>query len=214
MKRFLRFTGGLLVLSGVVMMVFILASQYHTQKIQKELMDLLRTQNNHTKSVETTLTVPKDANKWRELKESEKTRLRPGADGILHIPSIHLEAAVVNGASPEQLSYALGRTGHGIPGFSGAHPVIAGHNSGTRSEFFKKLNHVKEGEEFSFETSDGLLQYKVVSIEVVRPDQTDRVNPVPDKSLMTLVTCYPENSNQFRLLVTGELMVSSHDQNI
>jgi len=206
MKRLIAWMGGIFLVSGLVLILIVLAGQHQTDRIQEDLIDSLK----HVKaaSAEPAQLSQMDSNpsEQPQMERSSQTEPEQGTDGVLYIPSIHLEAAVVEGVSRKELSYALGKTGYGNPGERDAHSVIAGHNAGIKSGFFQRLNEVKKGEIFSYETREGVLKYKVIKIEVVRPDQIDRVNPVSGQSLMTLVTCYPERSNQYRLLVTGLLV--------
>jgi len=207
MKRLTAWMGGIFLVSGLMLILIVLAGQHQTDRIQQDLIDSLK----HVKAASTEepaqlSKMDSNPSEQPQMEGSSQTKPVQGTDGVLYIPSIHLEAAVVEGVSRKELSYALGRTGYGTPGEMDAHSLIAGHNAGIRSGFFKRLHEVKKGEIFSYETREGILKYKVIKIEVVHPDQIDRVNPVSGQSLMTLVTCYPERSNQYRLLVTGLLV--------
>ena len=72
-----------------------------------------------------------------------------------------------------------------MPGQSG-NVAIAGH----RDTFFRALRNVRQDDEINLMTLDGSYRYRVDSISVAGPDDTQ----VLDNSggdILTLVTCYP-----------------------
>nr|WP_275936853.1 sortase [Clostridium perfringens] len=48
------------------------------------------------------------------------------------------------------------------------------------------------------------LAYKVDEINIVKPNDTSKINISPNKDYVTLLTCYPYEINTERLLVRGE----------
>jgi sortase A len=69
---------------------------------------------------------------------------------------------------------------------------------------FTNLNKVSKNDTFTVEILDEVLSYKVSSVSVVEPDETEALRPVEGKDLVTLVTCTPLGINSQRILVTGE----------
>lgn len=54
----------------------------------------------------------------------------------------------------------------------------------------------------------------MISTEVVQPDETESLNIVEGKDLVTLVTCTPLGVNSHRILVTGERIYSTPEEDI
>lgn len=125
--------------------------------------------------------------------------------GILHIDSIDLKAPVVRGASPAKLNKSLGTIdGLDEPGTLNGSTAIAGHQSHLFGQFFNRLDEMQIGDKFSLETASGMLHYEVFDIVVVKPENVDIVKRQKGITLLSLITCYPERSNQFRLIVRAK----------
>lgn len=125
--------------------------------------------------------------------------------GILNIDSIDLKAPVVRGAAPEKLNKALGMIeGLDEPGTQGGTSAIAGHQSHVFGQFFNRLDELQIGDQFEVETITETLQYEIFDIQIVKPENVDVLNRQKGITLLSLVTCYPERSNQFRLVVQAK----------
>lgn len=129
-----------------------------------------------------------------------------GLMGRIVIPSIGVDLPIYHGTSDAVLAQGVGHLeGSSLPvGGPGTHAVLAGHRGLATSTLFSNLNEVKQGDNFTLYVFGEVLAYKVTSIKIVDPDQTKTLNPVPDKDLVTLVTCTPIGINSQRILVTGE----------
>lgn len=124
---------------------------------------------------------------------------------ILEIDSINVKLPVYHGTSKTVLDFALGHleTSSLPVGGSGTHCVITGHTGLTRVRIFDKLNDVKIGDQFKILLLDRVLVYEVDEINVVLPQDTEKLQRVPGKDYVTLVTCTPYGINTHRLLVRG-----------
>ncbi len=60
---------------------------------------------------------------------------------------------------------------------------------GHRDQSFRNLKYLDEGDVLTFETLEGTYRYKIVSIDVMQPDELPLFDP--DYANITLVTCYP-----------------------
>lgn len=71
---------------------------------------------------------------------------------------------------------------------------------------FRRLDEIVEGDEIFIENklNDKVLGYRVTKIEIVLPDQGDKIKLIPDKDIITLVTCTPYLINSHRILITAE----------
>lgn len=147
----------------------------------------------------------------------------PPADAValLRIPRLgaRWEWAVVDGVSRSDLKRGPGHyPDSAMPGEVGNF-AVAGHRR-TYGQPFVDLDRVEEGDLVYVETAAGWVTYEVDSSEVVPPNATDVVLPVPKKPgvepterLLTLTTCWPKNSSSKRLIVYGHLVdARSRDQ--
>lgn len=106
--------------------------------------------------------------------------------GVLRIPKIRLEVAVLPGTDDRTLDRAVGHIEDtarpGADGNSG----LAGHRDG----FFRGLKDIVPGDAILLETLQGTEAYVVERTWIVTPDDVSVLDPTPTQSL-TLVTCYP-----------------------
>ncbi|MBI3948919.1 MAG: class D sortase [Acidobacteria bacterium] len=119
----------------------------------------------------------------------------PGADsaagtdsliGRIGVPRIGLSAIVVEGDDKATLGVAVGHIpSTALPGQRG-NVGIAGH----RDTFFRRLHKIRKNDVITLSTLSGSYQYRVESIEVVEPSDTEVLKPTSQPTL-TLVTCYP-----------------------
>ena len=104
----------------------------------------------------------------------------------IEIPRIGIAAVVVEGADEQALRFAPGHIrGTSMPG-EGGNIGVAGH----RDTFFRPLRFVRNGDEIELITPVGELRYKVVSTEIVEPNEVRVLYPT-ERETLTLVTCYP-----------------------
>jgi sortase A len=123
--------------------------------------------------------------------------------GVLRIPTINLEAPLLDGTDDVTLNHGVGRiAGTARPGEQG-NIGIAGHRDG----FFRGLKDVTTGDAIEIKTLKGTDTYIVDGIQIVTPDNIDVLRPRSIPSV-TLVTCYPFHffgSAPKRYLVTASL---------
>jgi sortase A len=122
----------------------------------------------------------------------------------LQVPRLEVDQVVLAGASGRSLAFGPGHlTGTALPGARG-NSVITGHRD-THFDFIGKL---KTGDTFRLQRPDGSwARYRVAGGEVVDA-RTAQLDATPDRSAVTLVTCYPFNSRDYnqpwRYAVFGE----------
>jgi sortase A len=106
--------------------------------------------------------------------------------GRLAVLRLGVSTMVVEGAGARDLELAVGHIpGTAIPGEAG-NAGIAGH----RDTFFRPLRLIRKDDAISVTTSSGEYQYRVVSTEIVKPDDVRVLDPTKTE-MLTLVTCYP-----------------------
>lgn len=124
----------------------------------------------------------------------------------LSIPKLSLELPIYHGTDENTLMIGVGHLqGTQLPvGTKGGRCVLAAHSGLPHARMFDDIQALNTGDKFVIWTMGRPMAYRVISSEVVTPDQADRLLPEPGRDLVTLVTCVPYNVNTHRLLVTGE----------
>jgi sortase A len=109
-----------------------------------------------------------------------------GLIGRLEIPRIELSVVFVEGDDPKTLRRAVGHIpGTPWPGQPG-NVALTGH----RDTFFRPLRNIRTNGILVITTIEGEYRYRVVSTQVVDPDNI-AVLAAGDGEILTLVTCYP-----------------------
>ncbi len=122
----------------------------------------------------------------------------------LQVPRLAVDQIVLAGASGRSLAFGPGHlTGTALPGERG-NSVITGH----RDTHFDFIGELKTGDTFRLQRPDGSwARYRVTGGEVVDA-RTAQLDATPDRSAVTLVTCWPFNSRDYnqpwRYAVFGE----------
>jgi sortase A len=118
-----------------------------------------------------------------------ETRLPAYDDGVIgriEIARLDISAFVMEGTSSRTLRRAVGHIeGTALPGQAG-NIGIAAH----RDTFFRPLRNIRESDVIVFRTLTGDYHYRVVSAEIVAPDNVS-VLDAGTREILTLVTCYP-----------------------
>jgi sortase A len=106
--------------------------------------------------------------------------------GRLEISRLGVSVVVLQGTKPRTLRLGVGHIeGTALPGEPG-NSGIAGH----RDTFFRALKEVRPDDEIQIQTTTGWSRYQVDWAKVVSPGDVSVLEP-SNKSLLTLVTCYP-----------------------
>ncbi|WP_455159589.1 class C sortase [Schaalia cardiffensis] len=139
-----------------------------------------------------------------------------GLMGRIKIPAINADLPIYHGTSDETLLKGVGHLkGTSLPvGGVATRAVLTGHRGLAKAEMFTKLNEVVVGDEITLEILDQALSYRVTEIKVVEPEDTEELQAVPGRDLVTLVTCTPLGINTQRILVTGERVLPTPPETI
>jgi len=130
--------------------------------------------------------------------------------GMVEIDKIGLKTAMVEGAEQDNIKFAVGH----LPFSSSLYELgkenhnfaIVGHRSYTYGKFFNRLDELENNDEIIVYARNKVLTYKVFDKKIVQPTNVDVVNPIEGKSVVTLITCYPEYSDAQRLVLFSELV--------
>lgn len=132
--------------------------------------------------------------------------LKSSLMGYIIIPKINLNLPIYYGSNETVLMKGIGHLeGTSLPiGGDGCHSVLTGHTGLNDKKLFTDLEQINEGDLFFIKILNKKLCYKVMSIKVVLPDNTESIFFDDSRDLCTLITCTPYGINDHRLLVTGE----------
>ena len=107
--------------------------------------------------------------------------------GLLAIPKINAELAIVEGTDPDDLEKGVGHyKGAYFPGDQGQ-IVLSGH----RDTVFRKLGELKIGDSLKMEMPYGSYTYEIIGTKIVKSDDTSIITLQQDKEELILTTCYP-----------------------
>lgn len=128
-----------------------------------------------------------------------------GIMGSIEIPKIGVNLPIYHGTSDEVLAVAVGHIeGTSLPiGGKNTRTVLSGHRGLPNSKLFTRLDELIIGDFFFIRVLNQTLAYEVLDIEVINPDDVDKLELIPDQDLVTLLTCTPYGLNTHRLIVTG-----------
>lgn len=107
--------------------------------------------------------------------------------GILQIPLINKELAIVQGTDEDSLKQGVGHfTGTVYPGQKDQ-ILLSGH----RDTVFTGLDKLQKGDKIIVKMQHGTFTYVVVGTEIVDEGDTTVIRSTAPDELLTLSTCYP-----------------------
>lgn len=129
-----------------------------------------------------------------------------GIMGSIEIPKIDVHLPIYHGTSEEVLVSGIGHIeGTSLPiGGENTRTVLTGHRGLPNSKLFTRLDEMEEGDLFFLRILNEVLAYQVNKIEIINPEEAEKLHITQGKDLATLLTCTPYGINTHRLLVTGE----------
>lgn len=113
--------------------------------------------------------------------------------GVLSIPKLELELPIYLGATAEHLAGGaaqLSQTSVPIGGVN-TNCVLAGHRGWYGALFFRHIELLEVGDEIYITNLWQTLTYRVDEIQIIDPNDIDRVLIQPGRDLVTLLTCHP-----------------------
>jgi sortase A len=128
--------------------------------------------------------------------------------GVIRIDKIGVDKVVVEGTTVPDLRKGPGHYGGSpMPGQLG-NAAIAGHRT-TYGAPFGDLDQLARGDTISVQTLTGTWTYEITRDPfAVNPNQTEVLDPTPDRATLTLTTCEPKYTASQRLVVQAELTAS------
>ncbi|WP_277398314.1 class D sortase [Neobacillus citreus] len=107
--------------------------------------------------------------------------------GLLAIPKIKAELAIVEGTNPDDLERGIGHyKGSYFPGDKGQ-IVLSGH----RDTVFRHLGELKVGDSLNMQMPYGNFNYEITHTKIVKSDDTSIITLQNKEEELILTTCYP-----------------------
>lgn len=128
-----------------------------------------------------------------------------GIMGCITIPKIDVELPIYHGTEDNVLSNGVGHLqASSLPvGGTSTHAILTGHRGLPSSKLFTRLDEMKINDFFYIDVCGEMLAYQVSEINIIEPEEVDRLDIEPDKDIISLITCTPYGINTHRLVVTG-----------
>jgi sortase A len=120
------------------------------------------------------------------------------------IPSIDVDAVVVEGDTWEDLKKGVGHHLNTANAGEKGNAVYSGHVD-VYGEVFRRLEELKPGDMVTVYSGIHLYRYEVKRIRIVSPKETSVLAATSDATL-TLITCYPYRVDTHRLVVIAKLV--------
>lgn len=107
--------------------------------------------------------------------------------GLLEIPRIDSELAIMEGTDPDDLEKGVGHfKGSYYPGENGQ-IVLSGH----RDTVFRRLGELEIGDHLEVKMPYGDYEYKITSTRIVDADDTSIITLQKNEEELIVTTCYP-----------------------
>ena len=136
---------------------------------------------------------------------------------VISIPILELEMPVYLGATGRHMSEGaalLSQTSIPVGG-QYTNAVIAGHRGWRGASYFRYIDKLQPGDEVIITNLWEELHYAVTEIQIIQPNEVDKILIQPDRELVTLLTCHPYASGgRQRLLVICERIPYEPDTQI
>ena len=121
----------------------------------------------------------------------------------IQIPSIGVDASIVQGDGWEQLKKGVGQhVGSVNPGQNG-NIVLSAHND-IFGEIFRYLEELEPGDEIIIHTQQRVYTYVIFNKKIVEPTQVEFLDQTA-KPVTTLISCYPYLVDDQRIVVQAQL---------
>jgi LPXTG-site transpeptidase (sortase) family protein len=164
--------GPALITLGVLFLVYVGSVAYRSHRLEREAREEMGGQAG--------------VGAFLERREIRRRAEATGRIGHMEIPSVRLEASVLEGIDSRVLGLGVGHVaGTAFPG-EPDNAALAAH----RDTHFSKLRRVEKGDSIRIATTEGVFSYVVDSTFIVKPDRSDLLRPT-GRPMLTLVTCYP-----------------------
>ncbi|HEV8165997.1 MAG TPA: class E sortase [Actinomycetota bacterium] len=207
MRRALRATGWTFISMGAFVLYFLVYQLVGTNAVTNAGQSSLRNQLQREWSAQP---APKG-----DPKRVAPRRVALGKGlAVLDIPKIQLvNRVIVEGVGRDELRKGPGHVPSTVPPGQPGTFGVSGHRTTYGAPFYR-LNELEKGDTITVVTRDAIYTYTVTRTAIVRPTDTQVLDNVHGrdgklKATITLTTCHPRYSARQRLVVFGDLSLTS-----
>lgn len=127
---------------------------------------------------------------------------------VLRIPKLDIDHTIVQGVDWEALKLGVGQVPNGAtPINANGNVVLAAHND-IYGELFRHLDQLESGDKFQIQTKGNLYNYTITGWDLYEPTAIEVMDP-RGKATSTLISCYPYQVNNKRIVVFADLDTSA-----
>lgn len=127
--------------------------------------------------------------------------------GYIEIPKMGVKLGIFLGATKENMNKGavhLDKTSMPVGGVN-TNCVIAGHRgNGRYGDMFRAIDKLEIGDKVYITNPWETLNYTVTEVFAISPEDIDKILIQQGKDMVTLVTCHPYGSSQYRYIVYCE----------
>ena len=171
---------------------------------EEELNKLEEEIKNYNKNLKnTTIVDPFSNNEYKTVNEFKKDD-HHGVFAYIRIPAINVYKPIRLDASYEHLDKGVAHIdGTALPtGGVGNRSVIAGHRGWYKDVMFLNLGDLKKVVKVYIERAWKTLTYVVTDTEIIKPYEGEKLFPIANRDMLTLLTCDPATPpSPYRLLL-------------
>lgn len=126
--------------------------------------------------------------------------------GILSIPSIDVEMPLYLGCTWEHMAQGFAQLSQtSLPvGGENTNCVVAGHRGWNGAPYMRDADRLEIGDMVYLTNLWETLEYQIVEIAVIEPNEIDKILIRPGRDLLTLLTCTPYGVGSHRLILIAE----------
>lgn len=126
--------------------------------------------------------------------------------GFLQIPAIDITLPIYLGSSRANMNLgATHLTGTSYPiGGVNTNSVIAAHRGFYQTDMFRHIDKIKLGDTLYIRNFMDTLEYKAVRIDVIKPNELNKLLIEENKDMVTIISCHPYRHNYLRYVVYFE----------
>lgn len=203
-RRIVAGIGRTFIGAGVIILLFVAFQLWGTNLTEARNQDALR------KQFDASIRVQDGGARPDPTGSSTTTTVAPApppedGEAVAHIviPKIGVDKMVVEGVGVPDLKKGPGHYPRSpMPGQPG-NAAIAGHRT-TYGAPFSRLDELVAGDPIQVATRQGQFVYRVTETRIVKPSETEVLDPTDD-SRLTLTTCHPRFSAAQRMIVIAAL---------
>lgn len=121
--------------------------------------------------------------------------------GTIEIPKIEVNIPIFKYSTQYQMDFGAVHVEGTTPIGSVGNCGIAAHRGRAKWYFFNRLDELVDGDEIIIHHNGKVYEYTVYESLIVLPHQTEVLNRSKTKKVLTLITCDPPGSDQYRLII-------------